>query len=240
MTSILERTAVATVDHVTNHVLGAALGALETLSIYVGDRLGWYRSLVDDGPATAIELAARTATDARYAREWLEMQAVYALLDVTDETADGETRRFSISPAVAEVLTDASSTALFGPVARMVVAPAGRLPELLDAYRRGSGVSWDHLGDDARESQADLNRPWLDRLPAVFADLPEIDELLRRPGGRIADIGCGAGWSTIALAAAYPTARFVGFDIDGPSVLTARRNAIAAGVADRAEFHLAG
>jgi hypothetical protein len=55
MTSTHEQTAVATVGDVANRVLGAALGAMETLSIYVGDRLGWYRSLVDDGPATAVD-----------------------------------------------------------------------------------------------------------------------------------------------------------------------------------------
>ena len=36
---------------------------------------------------------------------------------------------------------------------------AVHLPELLDAYRTGGGVSWADLGADARESQAAMNRP---------------------------------------------------------------------------------
>src|SRR5215212_589230 len=53
---------------------------------------------------------------------------------------------------------------------------------------------------------------------------------------RIADIGCGAGWSTIALARAYPTAAVLGVDIDEPSIRAAKANAEAAGIADRARF----
>ncbi len=50
----------------------------------------------------------------------------------------------------------------------------------------------------------------------------------------------GAGWSSIALAKAYPNLRVDGFDVDEPSVELARRNAESAGVADRVQFHLAG
>lgn len=61
-------------------VLGAAPGMNDILAIYLGDRVGWYRSLASDGPATAEELARRTGTHPRYAREWLEQQAVSAVL----------------------------------------------------------------------------------------------------------------------------------------------------------------
>ena len=43
-------------------VLQAALGAVDLVAIYLGDRLGWYRSLAESGPASATELAERTGT----------------------------------------------------------------------------------------------------------------------------------------------------------------------------------
>jgi trans-aconitate methyltransferase len=63
--------------------------------------------------------------------------------------------------------------------------------------------------------------------------MPEINAVLRRPHARIADIGCGAGWSTIALARAYPSAAEFGIDVDEPSIQAAKANAEAARVADR-------
>jgi ubiquinone/menaquinone biosynthesis C-methylase UbiE len=88
-----------------------------------------------------------------------------------------------------------------------------------------------------RESQSDMNRPWFEhRLPETLRALPEIDAILARPGARIADIGCGGGWSTIAIGRSYPQAEIEGRDIDAPSIALANTNAAAAGVADRVTF----
>ena len=73
----------------------AGLGAFETLSVYVGDRLGWFRALAEHGPLTAAELAARTGTDERYCREWLEMQAAFGTL-TTDAGIDQDQRRYTL------------------------------------------------------------------------------------------------------------------------------------------------
>jgi SAM-dependent methyltransferase len=220
-------------------LLASTLGAFEVASVFLGDRLGWYRSLAADGPATAAELARRTATDARYAREWLEQQATSGILSVEHATADGEHRRYELPPAHAEVLTDSGSLNYLAPLARMVGAV--RLPELATVYRSGDGISWNDFGDDGREAQADINRPWFEqRLGEALASVPSLDAVLARRGARFADVGCGFGWSSIALARAYPEASVDGFDVDAPSVDAARRNADEAGVADRVRFHLAG
>src|ERR687894_2170304 len=62
-------------EALVERVFGSAIGFMELLSIYVGERLGLYHALADVGAATAPELAAATGTDERYAREWLEQQA---------------------------------------------------------------------------------------------------------------------------------------------------------------------
>lgn len=230
-------TDVDTADAFAERVFASALGMAETMAIYVGDRLGWYRCLAEGGPASPSELAASTGTAERYAREWLEQQAAGGILTVDDTGAE---RRFGLPAAAAEVLTDGTSLAYLAPLARMFAASAQQLPALLGAYRDGGGVSWQQFGVDARESQADMNRPWLEQqLPPALAGVATVHERLNRPGARIADVGSGAGWSSIALARAYPHAQVAGFDVDDPSIELARTNAQDAGLTDRVQFHAA-
>jgi SAM-dependent methyltransferase len=104
-------------------------------------------------------------------------------------------------------------------------------------YRSGGGLGWDEMGQDAREAQAAANRPFFmgALVHDVLPGLPEVDAPLRA-GGRVADVGCGMGWSSIGMATGYPEARVDGFDVDEPSVARARKNAQEAGVADRVRF----
>lgn len=225
-----------TAEAVAERLFGAVLGTVDLMSTFLGDRLGWYRSLADDGPATASQLAERTGTDARYAREWLEQQTVTGLLHLDSDGAADE-RVFSIPPATAEVMTDQHSLNFLAPLGRMFGAVGPALPRLLDAYRTGDGISWAELGDHAREGQADANRPWFEhRLADAVAGITDLHERLARPGAQILDVGSGGGWSSIALGRAYPDATVHGIDIDAPSVVMAGANAQAAGVSDRVRF----
>ena len=218
-------------------VFHAALGTMETFNLYLGDRLGWFDALAE-APATAAELAERTKTQPRYAIEWLELMAVYGNVTVLDDAAgDRLQRRYALPPGAAEVLTDRHSLNYLGALPQIFAAVGAKLDKLLEAYRNGGGVSWAELGDNARDSQAALNRPWFESaLAPALASVPELNAVLQRPNARIADIGCGAGWSTIALARAYPTAAVLGVDIDEPSIRAAKANAEAAGIADRVRF----
>jgi len=227
-----------TADEFAERMLASTLGLVDVFAAYLGDRLGWYRSLATEGATTAAELAERTGTSPRYALEWLEQQAVTGVLQL-EEAADGSAagRRFRLPPGPAEVLTDERSLAYLAPMPRMFAAAGLNLTRLLDAYRTGGGVSWEQFGTEAREAQADLNRPWFDELPTAFAKVDSIQSVLSRAGARVADVGTGAGWSSIALARAYPDLRVDGFDVDEPSIEVARVNALEAGVADRVRFH---
>ncbi len=226
----------AAADAFTERVMASVLGAVETMSIHLGSQLGWYDALAEGGPATAAELADRTSTDARYAREWLEQQAACGILTVDDADAAAEERRFALPAHAEPALTDRANLSYVAPLARMFAAAGRAMPQIIDAYRTGGGVSWEELGADARESQAEANRPWFDAMPAVLAGVPQLHEVLSRPGARIADVGMGLGWSSIALAQAYPNSRIEGFDVDTASVVAAGGNAREAGVADRVDF----
>jgi methyltransferase family protein len=221
---------------VASRVMTAAMGTLDILAIALGERLGYYRLLAGREPLTPPGLAAASGTAPRYAREWLEQQAVTGLLEVLDPAEEPDARRYRLQPGVAEVLADPDQLSYLAPLARQLAAAARQLPALAQACRDGRGVPWAAHGADMRESEADLNRPGYLRLLAGdwLAALPEVQRRLRTaPPARVADVGCGAGWSCIGLARGYPMVHVDGYDLDAASVDLARRNVKAAGLADR-------
>jgi SAM-dependent methyltransferase len=228
----------STAEAYAERLLAASMSTYETLAVYVGLQLGWFAALADR-PRTSSELATRTGTQERYCREFCELLASVGTLTVEPGSTAAD-RRFALPPGPAEVLLDTESLNHLGPLAQLAVAAGRRIDDLLAVYRNGGGVSWADLGDDARESQAALNRPWFNRrLGPALAEVPDLHAGLSRPGARIADIGCGGGWSTLALARAYPRARLVGIDVDVPSIDAARTAASAEGLADRVQFIVA-
>jgi SAM-dependent methyltransferase len=217
------------------------IGAMEVATVYLGDRLGLYKALADGGPTTPLELAERTGTHERYAREWLEQQAVAGILAVEKDGADGSARRYMLPNGHAEVLLDKDSLNYLAPVARFTMGLVRPLPELAEAFRNGEGLPYAEYGADAREGQAEANRPMFVNLLGSewLPSVPDVHERLQAdPPAWVADVGCGTGWSSISIARAYPKARVDGYDLDGPSIELARRNAEEAGVADRVTFHL--
>lgn len=231
-------TAASDADAFAEQVFGDLLGAMNAAAATIGIRLGWYQALADGRPLTSGELAAASSTDERYAREWLEHQAVAGYIQVLDPSAEPDRRRYQLPPAAAEVLADRSSLAYMAPFVDFVSTVGGNLDHLIEVYRTGDGFGWAQHGDGARCGQAEANRPLFLQLLAqeYLASIDGVDALLRA-GGRVADVGCGLGWSSIGLANAYPRLMVDGFDIDAPSIEMAAANAAEAGVDDRVRFH---
>jgi SAM-dependent methyltransferase len=224
-------------------LFAANLGALDLLSIHIGDQLGFYRSLANEGPATTTELADRTGTHERYAREWLEQQAATAILTVDEVSADSRARRYMLPSRHADLLLNKDNLdhAIAAPLARALVAAAGAMPAVLRAFRTGGGVPWGAYGTGLRDGEADFNRGlYLNVLCQEYLPLvPDVHERLRSdPPARVADIACGAGWSSVAIAQGYPKCFVDGFDLDESSITLARKNAAEAGVSDRVRFEL--
>jgi SAM-dependent methyltransferase len=208
-------------------LLEATVGTLELFGVHLGTRLGLYRALRDRGELTSGELAAAAGISERYAREWLEQQAVAGLLTVDDAAVPAGDRRYRLPVEHVGPLADPDDPAHVAPLADMVVGVAGALPDVVAAYRDGGGVPYPRYGPEFRGGQGGINRPAFrgDLTSKWLAAMPDLHARLAAPGARIADVGCGHGWSTIALAEAFPDAEVVGYDSDPASVAEAREHA---------------
>src|SRR5215469_15523537 len=96
-------------DALVGRLFQATLGFFDVFAVYLGDRLGLYRALAEAGSATSSDLAARTSTDERYIREWLEQQAASGIVEVEDIAERSEARRYALPAGHDEVLLDRES-----------------------------------------------------------------------------------------------------------------------------------
>jgi len=215
--------------------LGDLGAAISGLMVYLGDQLGLYKAMANIGPLTSKELAAETATDERYVREWLDNQAAGGYV-----TYDVESRTYELPPEQALALADEDGPAFLPGGFTGVVAAYVDADTFVDAFRTGRGVGWHEHDRRLFVGTERLFRPgykdylvseWIPRLEGVESRL--------RAGANAADVGCGHGASTILMAQTYTASRFVGFDYHEASIATARRRASEAGVADRVRFEVA-
>ena len=212
--------------------VGATLNAA---LVVMGDRLGYYRALAEHGPLGASELAQRTSTGDTYAREWLNAQAAgqYVSYDRSSGT-------YALCPEYAIALTDESSPAFLPGLFQIAIGTVRDSSRIIELARSGDGLGWHDHNSDVHEGCERFFRPgYLANL--VDAWLPALDgvvDKLRR-GGRVADIACGFGASTVLMASAFPASEFVGSDYHRASIETARQRAAAAGVTDRITFEVA-
>ena len=225
----------ARVESFADQVFQAMIGFQKISGMYLGDKLSFYRSLHEDGSATSVELAARTGTDERYVREWLEYQAVNGILQVDDASAGPTERRFSLPAEHGAVLVEVENPFFLGSAGAVLVGTIRPIEEIVAGYRTGAGVPYEAYGDDMVCGIAAFNRPTFmssigqEWIPAM----PDVDAALRQPGARVADIGMGMAWSSIAMARAYPNATVDGFDLDEQSVALANDNIAKEGLSDR-------
>jgi 2-polyprenyl-3-methyl-5-hydroxy-6-metoxy-1,4-benzoquinol methylase len=213
----------------------------DIFTIYLGDRLGLYEVLAGKESVTSVELARETGTHERYVREWLEQQTVTGILTVDNPEAKPTARRFRLPAAYAEVLTEQDSLNYLAPLAQLAVGAAHPIQAVANAFRTGEGVPYADYGVDLFTGQARMNRAmflqelgqkWLPAIPDIHA------RLQADPSARIADIGAGAGWSSIGLAQTYPKVQVDGYDLDAPSVKLAEANLRQVNLNGRVKFQV--
>lgn len=202
-------------------ILGSAIATLDIACIHLGHRLGLYQALSTDEPRTAAEVAERANLDERYTREWLEQQAATGILACEDPRANP--LRFTIPDGHDIALLDSESLASVAGFVRVTIGALSALPQLIDAFPTGAGVPFADYGTDLREGVAETNLPmYTHLLPDWLRAVPDVHARLQEPDAHVADIACGVGHSTRAIARAYPLAHVDGFDDDHASIERAR------------------
>jgi ubiquinone/menaquinone biosynthesis C-methylase UbiE len=216
-----------------NAFLGRAVGDVGALGsaplVLIGEQLGLYDAMAGAGPMTSAELARRTGTVERYVREWLQNQAAGGYIDY-----DPTTGRYSLPMEHAAALPN-----LYGAF-QLIFAATKAAPRIAAAFKNGDGVAWGEHDPEMFVGCERFFRPGYEQ-NLVQTWIPALDgiEAKLRTGGTVADVGCGHGASTLIMAKAYPQSRIVGFDTHAPSIERARRDAEAAGMADRVRFEVA-
>src|SRR5258708_19197741 len=221
------------VDRFAERVLGDAASAIFGLTVSLGDRLGIYQAMAGSGAMTVKQIAEHCHLAERHVREWLAAQvaAEYTVYDPRSAT-------YTLPDAHAAVLSDPLSRTYLAGFFEILQAAYRCEDRLAEAYRTGTGIDWNEYPEQLAAGSAKFFRPrylasltreWI---PALSGD---VDAKLRR-GARVADIGCGLGYSTTIMAQAYPRSRFHRFHTHPASIDAARKLASDAGVSDRVEF----
>lgn len=215
---------------VVGDITAQQMGPLST----VGDRLGLFKTLADNGPLTSAAFADRAHINERYGREWLSAMACHGYINYDDAT-----KQFSLSPEQTFVLANPESPLYLLGALVMAQPYWANIDQLAEAFRHGGGIAQDRFGEHFwcgferftytffRNSMV---QEWLPAMPTVEAKL--------RAGGTVADVGCGNGQALIILAQAFPTATFVGYDNYPAAVAAAKANAQKAGVSDRVRYEI--
>ena len=204
--------------------------------VVIGESLGLYKAMAKAGKAiTPAELAAATETNERYVREWLNAQAAGGYVSY-----DAENQSYFLSEEQAFALADESSPAYLPGAFLLAISAVRAVPQLTERFRTGEGFGWhEHDAGLFRGTEmffrsgyaANLVSSWIPALDGVEEKL--------KAGGRVADIGCGLGASTVLMAQSYPNSTFVGYDYHDKSIEMACQRAEEGGVSDRVSFEIA-
>lgn len=213
-------------------MLGDLGGAFSVPTVRIGFRLGLFKALAEAGPLTVPALAARTGLAERYVQEWAMAQACNRYVSLNPATGG-----FFLTPEQAMVFAVEDSPVYLAGAFDLAAAMVEGQPKVEAAFHTGHGVAW---GDSAgclfcavgaffRPGYVNaIVQAWL---PALDGMVPALER-----GVRVADIGCGVGFSTLLMAQAFPNSQFIGYDFHGPSIEQANAHAAAHGVADRVRF----
>ncbi|HXF51359.1 MAG TPA: class I SAM-dependent methyltransferase [Dehalococcoidia bacterium] len=197
---------------------------------FFGLRLGLFEALrsAPEG-LTAPELSAALGLDPTYVAAWAKAAYACELLSY-----DPATERFRLAPDMEDLLLNDADPLYMAGIPLSLAIESRQVDRLLENFRTGGGIPFGEYGPDLVESLEALSKAAYEvYLPNVL--LPSVPGLRERlsTGGKILELGCGAGVGLLSLARAFPHCTVTGVDPDELSIARARERIQQAGLADR-------
>jgi len=210
------------------NMLSHMVGAATIICSELAHKLGFYGHLAGSGGMSAGDLSQAAGTNERLTRELLDQQASAGVLiyDVEGDT-------YALSDAGAMVMAEQHSpTWLAGGLGAVRAMYVG-LDQVEAAFLGDGGVPWGDHHPCLFDGTLEFFRPCYEHhlvqefIPALAGGEERINS-----GAVVADVGCGAGLSTLTMGAAFPGSTFVGIDFHGPSIEMAKAAAEEQGLSN--------
>ena len=216
-------------------------GEMVSLMLHIGDRLGLFTKLAElveaaspgaasagspGGLVTSQELATATGLNERLIREWLFGLSAAGMLAHTDGA-------FSISPEAKALLVDEQDSVLFAMGAFRGGTETEALDLILESFRTGIGMTYEQQGPRAASGLARTTGPFSRQalvstiIPALAGTAAKLDT-----GGKVLDVGCGAGVTACLIGEAWPNAKVIGYDPSQTAIDQARQRALDHGLSN--------
>ena len=214
------------VEELAFRVIGDMGGAFTMALGYIGDRLGIFKAMVGEGPITSAELADKLSLNERYVREWAKAMVAAEYIDY-----DLESNRYILTEEQASVLADEDGPMFVGGAFHFTIPSIFNTKRIMQIFKDGGGIPYSEIGDEIPEAIERLFRPgYINYLSKDWLGaVPGLSERLQNKAN-IADVGCGCGQSSVAMALAFPNSRVLGIDYHKPSIERARKLAKSKGL----------
>lgn len=192
--------------------------AASTLAL--GIRTGLTDALLAGG-GSAAELAGIAGVDADNAERWADAMVTGGYATLVDD------RYAPVEDALG--ILRGGATLDVRAIVELLVPLGALLPRVGTAIRDGAGIPSSEFQDALGMTAERVNVPMYEQLLLVewIAGHPEVEAALSS-GIDVAEVGPGGGTALRILAEAFPTSRFVGFDVDARTVEEANAAAAAA------------
>lgn len=217
----------ARADAFSQKMLGILNDASVAQMIVIGHQVGLFDTLAGLAPSTSEQIAAASALNERYVREWLGAMVTGQIVDY-----DPAGKTYRLPPEHAAAITRAAGPKNLAALLQMVPMVARVQQGIVDSFRNGGGVPYSAFSD-FHQLMAEVSGAVHD-VSLVDTTLPLVSQLVERlrTGIDVLDVGCGSGHAVNLMAKAFPQSRFTGYDFSEESIAAGQAEAQEWGVAN--------